>query len=82
MPYPNLTRSLLALAIAGVSLHATAIEYNLETDGPKKFDKELISELEVTGKYDGKKFHNDDLNETVHEGLVLAGTRVNGALRI
>ncbi|NLD00036.1 MAG: autotransporter domain-containing protein [Gammaproteobacteria bacterium] len=53
MSYPNLTHSLLALAIAGASIHASAATIDV-SNGPILYETETITgPLTVTGSYGG-----------------------------
>lgn len=72
MPYPNLTRSLLALAIAGVSVHASATTINL-SDKPIKIEDQTFDSLTVTGKYIG-------IPEEEGEGFDFYSSTVKGNL--
>lgn len=61
MSYPNLTRSLLALAIAGASAHASATTINLsDKNKPIKLEGETYDSLTVTGEYIGKPEYEGD----------------------
>lgn len=74
MPYPNLTRSLIALAISGVSVHASATTITL-SDKPWKIQDETYDSLTVTGRYVGKPEYEGDgfdfYNSTVKGNLIL-----------
>lgn len=74
MSYPNLTRSLLALAIAGASVHVSATTINL-SDEPVKIKDETYDSLTVTGSYIGKPEYEGDgfdfYSSTVKGNLVL-----------
>ena len=53
MSYPNLTRSLLALAVAGASFHVSAATIDI-SNGPIIYEEETITgPLTVTGSFNG-----------------------------
>lgn len=54
MSYPNLTRSLLALAIASASIHVSAATTVDISNGPKNYEEQIISgPLTVIGTFTG-----------------------------
>ena len=74
MSHPNLTRSLLALAIASASFNVTATTITLSEE-PMKLEGKTYDSLTVTGRYIGKpEFEGDGFdfyNSTVKGNLIV-----------
>lgn len=74
MSHPNLTRSLLALAIASASFNVTATTITLSEE-PMKLEGKTYDSLTVTGRYIGKpEFEGDGFdfyNSTVKGNLII-----------